>query len=348
METHAREIAMRLGKLFDVTVLTSNPGRELSQTEELDGVHVQRVPTWPKTGDPFVPLGWSKALRDLRPDAVIIDGYQSVVSARALMYVTRHRIPSILVFHEGANSNRLRQALYPLQRRVLSRWFRKINKTIATAPHELVQYQQELKLSAASLSYIPNGADLPRPEMQPSIDPFKIVSLGRLEPQKRHDLVINALDELRHDGNPWSLVIIGQGDEESTLLQQADELGLSGVVRVTAFDGNEREKMAGELLSARLVIAPSLYETHPMAVVEAALLGCHVLVPIEGNPGVTDLAERGIAEAVVSSTAHQLAESLREASTRTFMVNHAELSTWDDCADMFVDMLRELVKTSER
>ena len=339
---------MRLSRQFDVTVLTSNPGRQLSVTEELDGVRIQRVPTWPKSGDPFVPLGWSKALRQLDPDVVIIDGYQSVVSARALMYVTRHRIPTVLVFHEGANSNRLRQALYPLQRRILGRWFRRVSRAIATAPHELEQYQRELKLTSASLSYIPNGSDLPMPDAIPNIEPFKIVSIGRLEPQKRHHLVVEALRELRDDGQPWSLVIVGRGEDEAAILRQAEELGLAEFVAVKAFEGTAREEMSRELLSARLVIAPSLYETHPMAVVEAALLGCHVLVPSEGNAGVTDLAKRGIAEAIASSTAHEIARSLRDASAREFTVNRAELISWDDCSAKFVDVLHELAGKSER
>lgn len=347
VETHAREIAIRLSRNFDVTVLTSSPGRQLAHNETLDGIPVRRVSTWPSSGDPFVPFGWSRALRELQPDVVIVDGYQSVVSARALIYVTRHRIPSVLVFHEGANPNRLRQALYPLQRRILARWFRRASRTVATAPHEISEYQSQLNLDSDAIVYIPNGSDLPQPQVQPEVMPHKIVSLGRLEPQKRHHLVIEALRELRKDGNPWSLVIVGRGDEKTALLNQAREMGMSSYVTVTDFDGNQRGEMATELLSARIVIAPSLFETHPMAVVEAALLGCHVLVPEEGNLGVTGLAERRVVEKVATSTAAELANSVREATVRSFVPNRAALVTWDDCAEKFSELLRELA-TDER
>lgn len=342
VETHAREVAVRLAREFEITVVTSNPGRHLVENEVIDGVAVRRVPTWPSSGDPFIPIGWSRTLREIAPDVVIIDGYQSVVSARALMYVARRGIPSVLVFHEGANPNRIRQALYPLQRKVLGRWIRQINKTIATAPHEIDQYQSELRIRPDSLEYIPNGSDLPTPPSPPKVDEFKIVSIGRLESQKRHHLVIDALAELRHDGNPWSLVIVGQGDEREALEVQARERGLDGYVTVTSFDGDRREEMSSELMSARIVIAPSLYETHPMAVVEAALLGCHVLVPEEGNKGVTDLATRGMVESIPSSSAHEIAESIRDARLRSFETNRSELTTWDDCAEEFKKIVRKL------
>ena len=340
VETHAREVATRLSHHFDVVVVTSNPGGKLPATEVLDGVPIRRVTTWPSGGDPFIPWGWSRTLREVRPDVVVIDGYQSVISARALVYATRHQIPTIVVFHEGANPNPLRQALYPMQRRILGRWFRRARYTVATAPHEMDVYQHELQLT--TLMYIPNGADLPPVAQPPTQQPWKIVSLGRLERQKRHHLVIEALAELRTDGRPWSLTIIGLGEEKKNLLELAEQCGVADVVTVTAFDGSDREAMTAELLSARLVIAPSTYETHPMAVVEAALLGCHVVVPREGNPGVVGLVDRGIAEAITTESGDEIARELRAAAQRDFRANRNELSSWDDCANQFRRLIDDI------
>lgn len=340
VETHAREVAIRLAREFDVSVVTSSPGRGLPSVEVLDGIPLRRVTTWPSGGDPFIPWGWSRVFRELNPDVLLIDGYQSVISARALIYATRRDIPTIVVFHEGANPNRVRQALYPLQRRILGHWFRRARFTVATAPHEIDLYQRELRLT--SLVYIPNGADLPSVEHPPEQLPWKIVSLGRLERQKRHHLVIEALAELRADGNPWSLTIIGLGNEKQNLLDLAAQLGVEDSVTVTAFEGSNRDEMTAELLSARIVIAPSTYETHPMAVVEAALLGCHVVVPSEGNPGVTGLATRGVAEAIATESGSDIARELRSAVRREFRANRRELSSWDDCADQLRSLIEEI------
>ena len=345
METHAREIATRLSHHFDVQVVTSNPGRQLPSTEVLDGVTVRRIPTWPSSGDPFIPWGWSKLVREIGPDVIVIDGYQSVVSARALIYSTRRKTPVVLVFHEGANSNRLRQALYPLQRRILRRWFRRAHITVATAPHEIDLYRKELRLSDRSLVYIPNGADLPVIDEEVKRDQWKIVSIGRLELQKRHHLVVEALSKLREDGNPWNLTIIGLGPEKDNLEELSRELGLADVVRVVSFEGTERVKMATELSTARIVIAPSLFETYPMAVIEAAQLGCHVLVPEEGNPGVVGLADRGIAQSIPSRTSEDMARSVLLAVEHSFTVNRNELSSWDDCANEFRRLLTDIASS---
>ncbi|MBU6232978.1 MAG: glycosyltransferase family 4 protein [Acidobacteria bacterium] len=346
VETHAREVAMRLSRQFDVAVVTSNPGNFLPTNEILDGVQVHRVLTWPSGGDPFIPWGWSRVCRKLAPDVLLIDGYQSAISAHALRFAARHKIPSIVVFHEGANPNPLRHALYPLQRRVLGRWFRRARYTVATAPHEIDLYQRQLKLK--TLKYIPNGADLPPVQNPPQKQPFKIVSIGRLERQKRHHLVVEALAELRRDGNPWSLTILGVGSERENLLTQARDLGVAEAVTVAAFEGAERDGMSSELLSARIVIAPSTFETHPMAVVEAALLGCRVVVPREGNSGVVSLAERGVVEAIASETGSDIAHGLREALLRDFQTNREELSTWDECADQFRRLIEEIASERER
>jgi len=339
VQTHAREVAKRLAATHDVTVLTSSPGGTLALHDVVDGVAVRRVPTWPAAGDPFVPRGWGRAIDDLQPDCVIVDGYQSVVSARALVGSIKRRIPTIVVYHEGANANRLRQTLYPLQRKVLGRWFRAADRTVATAPHEMALYQRELHLDPARLLYIPNGADLPQPSTKVVVDPWHLVSIGRLEPQKRHHVVIDALAALRAATEPWRLTIIGGGDHRDALLAQAKERGLADVVTIRRFGIDERAELAASLQSARLVVAPSLYETHPMAVIEAAALGCRVVVPEEGNEGVTGLAERGVAMAVSSDTPEALARSLRQALDQDFVVNRAELHTWDDCAATLADTI---------
>jgi glycosyltransferase involved in cell wall biosynthesis len=199
-----------------------------------------------------------------------------------------------------------------------------------------------------TLVYIPNGADLPPAIDPPSQQPWKIVSIGRLERQKRHHLVVEALAELRKDGNPWSLTIIGLGDEKQNLLDLASQRGIADAVTVVAFEGSRREEMAAELLSARIVIAPSTYETHPMAVVEAALLGCHVVVPREGNPGVTGLVARGIAEGIVTESGSDIARELRAASQREFRANRKELSSWDDCADQLRSLMVTIISGKAR
>ena len=342
VQTHAHEIAMRLNRSFDLVVVTSSPGKSFPLTEVIDGVAIRRVPTLPASGDPFVPRGWIRALKEIQPDIVILDGYQSVISAWVLITTVRRNIPLIVVYHEGATPNGLRQKLYPLQRRILGRWFRRAQFTVATAPHEVALYRSQLRLDPSRLKYIPNGSDMPQPAEQPTIDPWHLVSIGRLEPQKRHNVVIDALAQLRSSETPWRLTIIGRGEEQQVLEAQARELGLADAVTFRSFGVDEREQMSAALLSAKIVIAPSLFETHPMAVIEAAALGCHVLVPAEGSEGVVGLAARGIVEAIPTLDTKTFAEGVSRASKKEFMCNHEELLSWDDAANEFVSLINQI------
>ena len=342
VQTHAHEIAMRLNQSFELVVVTSSPGKSFPLSDSIDGVTIRRVPTLPASGDPFIPRGWVRALKEIQPNIVILDGYQSVISAWVLITTIRLNIPLIVVYHEGANPNGLRQRLYPLQRRILARWFRRANFTVATAPHEVALYRAQLRLDPTRLKYIPNGADMPQPAERPTVDPWHLVSIGRLEPQKRHNAVIDALAQLRSPESPWRLTVIGRGDEQPVLEKQAQELGLGDVVTFRSFAVDERENMAAALLSAKIVIAPSLFETHPMAVIEAAALGCHVLVPAEGSEGVVGLAERGIVEAIPTLDSQAFAEGIRQASKKVFACNREELLSWDDAANEFASLINQI------
>jgi glycosyltransferase involved in cell wall biosynthesis len=347
VETHAREIALRLNREFDVVVVTASPGKSFPLTDSIDGVAIRRVPTLPARGDPFIPRGWVRTLKEIQPEIVILDGYQSVISAWVLITTIRRNIPLIVAFHEGANANRLRQRLYPLQRRILGRWLRRANFTVAVAPHEVALYCAQLRLDPTRLKYIPNGSDMPQPAELPTVDPWHLVSIGRLEPQKRHNAVIDALAHLRSPESPWRLTVIGRGDEQPILERQAQALGLGDVVTFCSFAVEEREQMSSTLLSASIVIAPSLFETHPIAVIEAAALGCHVLVPAEGNEGVLGLVARGIVEAIPTLDPKTFAEGIRQASKKVFTCNREELLSWDDAASEFVSLINQIASEKQ-
>jgi len=224
----------------------------------------------------------------------------------------------------------------------LGHWLRRANFTVAIAPHEVALYRSQLRLDPTRLKYIPNGSDMPQPLERPTVDPWHLVSIGRLELQKRHDVVIDVLAHLRSPESPWHLTIIGQGEEQQVLEEQARQLGLGDVVTFRSFAVGEREQMSSALLSASIVIAPSLFETHPIAVIEAAALGCHVLVPAEGNEGVVGLAARGIVEAVPTFDVSAFATGVRQASKQVFVPNREELRSWDDAANDFVSLIHQI------
>ena len=136
---------------------------------------------------------------------------------------------------------------------------------------------------ARKIHTIPNGVDFGRvafdPEAREKIRAeFGIPSgaqvtgvLGRLDPNKRFDLVIEAAAPLLSDDR--LLLIVGKGDERAHLERTAARLGVSSHV---IFAG-ERHDVAAMLSAMDLFIASSAQETFGLSVLEALANGMPAL-----------------------------------------------------------------------
>lgn len=104
---------------------------------------------------------------------------------------------------------------------------------------------------------------------------IKIISVGRLVRQKGFDkipLIAKALTELKVN---FEWIIIGDGPLMKNLMFETKSLGIDKSVSFIGFDNNPYRYMRW----AEFCIQPSLYEGKSIAVREALLLGCQVLVP---------------------------------------------------------------------
>jgi len=100
-----------------------------------------------------------------------------------------------------------------------------------------------------------------------------IVSVGRLEHQKGHDLLLKAYAATgaarEHD-----LIIVGRGSREADLRRQAAELGVGEQVKFVGFTDNPWAWIA----KSRLFVLPSRWEGFPSTVVETLACGVPALV----------------------------------------------------------------------
>jgi glycosyltransferase involved in cell wall biosynthesis len=133
------------------------------------------------------------------------------------------------------------------------------------------------------VAVIPNGVDLTRVEfdltargkvraefgLAPS--DYVIGVLGRLDPTKQFDLVIEAAAPLLGDGR--RLLIVGKGDEREHLEEVARGCGVADRV---IFAG-ERHDVAAMLSAMDLFVASSKQETFGLSVLEALANGAPVL-----------------------------------------------------------------------
>lgn len=97
----------------------------------------------------------------------------------------------------------------------------------------------------------------------------RIVSAGRLEPQKNQKMLIRAFAELHKDFPEWRLDIYGEGRLRDELQALINGLGLSECV---ALPGNH-PALHAEIKDASLFVLPSDYEGLSNALLEAMMMG---------------------------------------------------------------------------
>lgn len=117
------------------------------------------------------------------------------------------------------------------------------------------------------LPIAPQSAPPPKIPFPFETFPFTLVTVGRLEPEKRIDDILNALSRLRDSYPMIGLVVIGSGREHARLQKLVQELELqSKVVFIT-----EHVDAWGLMQSADAYIQASAYEGYGITLIEAAL-----------------------------------------------------------------------------
>jgi glycogen synthase len=263
---------------------------------------------------------------------VHVQSWHTAVAPLAMVAASRAKLPFIVTPHAGGHSSPLRQRLRPVQRRMLRPLLRRAAQVVALTRFERDQLVPELQLHPERVAVIPNGSDLlPRVDHGRSLRTQTIVSVGRLERYKGHHRVIEALPEILAQRPETRLFIAGEGPYEAALWKLARKLGVDDRVSIRFFPLSEREQLATLLAEAGVVVLLSEYETHPVAVLEAAALGSPVLVA--DAPGLAELADEGVADSVpLTGTPHELASAIIRQLDAPFIAPDITLPTWDDCA----------------
>ncbi len=113
-------------------------------------------------------------------------------------------------------------------------------------------------------------------------DPVLVV-LARLEPQKGHRVLLDALPTVLQQFASTRLVCVGEGSLRRELQTQAHALGVSEAVRFVGYQAN----VADWLALADISVLPSLYEGLPLAVLESLCAGRPVVATaVDGTPEV--------------------------------------------------------------
>lgn len=154
---------------------------------------------------------------------------------------------------------------------------------------------EEKGLPPGKIVVIHNGCDLgrfdpshrPPPSLKASLgfheaDPVLVVA-ARLEPQKGHRVLLEALRIIHREFARVRLVCLGEGRLRGELEMQARLLGLEESVRFVGYHTN----VADWLALADLTVLPSFFEGLPLAAIESLAAGRPVVATaVDGTPEV--------------------------------------------------------------
>ena len=288
------ELATRLPAARYATRVWLSPGAaldELAGSLEERGVAVERIAflrsKWDVRGQAAL---WS-AMRRARPAIVHLHAAGDDLP-RSLTPIARVAgAARVIASVQGAASDLPPELTAPL---------RAADAVTASFTPAAAALVSELGLPRSAVRVVPNGAD-PGDEIEElpaarklrerfAAGPFRPlwVTATRLELEKGHDVLLEALAELRGRHLEFVVVLAGDGSRRAALEARARDLGLAGHV---SFLG--RLDSLGPLLrAADAFVLPSRAETVPLTLLEAMARARPVVASDVG--GVADVVETGV------------------------------------------------------
>lgn len=162
---------------------------------------------------------------------------------------------------------------------------------------------EQKRIPAKKVSVIQNGCSMERVDPSRahpqgireslgfSEDDLVLIVMARLEPQKGHRILLQALALLRKGFPNMRLICLGTGALEGELKATVRDLGLEDSVRFVGFRSNVGDWLA----AADIGVLPSFYEGLPLTAVETLAAGIPlVATSVDGTPEVVIDGETGL------------------------------------------------------
>jgi glycosyltransferase involved in cell wall biosynthesis len=154
---------------------------------------------------------------------------------------------------------------------------------------------------------IPNALVAPDAVSATGATRKKLITLGRLAPEKRIDLLIRAFARVAGDLPEWDLEIYGQGPLHGSLERVIETQGMTGRAFLRGFTNDPY----GALANADLYASTSCVEGFGNAIWEALACGVPVVAMECGAP-VRTLVRDGVDGRIVNGNEHALSVALSE------------------------------------
>jgi glycosyltransferase involved in cell wall biosynthesis len=235
-------------------------------------------------------------------DVDVVHGFLDAANVYAWAAARRTGRPCVL----SLRNERLR--LHGFRRWILQLALRRADFVVANSKAGRRFLVEVLSIPRARVAVVPNAVSvslMSPPRGAPELPVIGYV--GRLDPQKRVDLVVDAFALASRQGLPEAkLTVVGDGPEHKRLVDRVRRLGLEDRVQFTGLIENVAETMAGFTCLA----LPSAYEGFPNVALEAVGLGVPVVaapvgdvedIVLDGRTGylMTERSPRALADLLV-------------------------------------------------
>jgi len=107
-----------------------------------------------------------------------------------------------------------------------------------------------------------------------------LVCAARLEPEKGHTVLLNALGMLHREGIDFLAVLVGEGSQQQVIRDRVRAMGLSGQVQLVG----QQPEIGVWLRAADALVLPSPAEPFGLVLVEAMCRGVPVVAAAAGGP----------------------------------------------------------------
>ncbi|MGE0864752.1 MAG: glycosyltransferase [Vicinamibacterales bacterium] len=281
----------------------------------------------------FDPTVWPQLRRliaDRRIDLVHAHDYKTDILALLLAKTTGVAALSTVHGWTG-HSTRERLCYYPADKKVLSRFSRLIAVS-SEISQELARYGADPERITTVLNGIDprqfrrDPAQVPAARAALGLGPDEIAigAVGRLEPQKRFDLLIEAFAVVRERRPHARLFIVGDGSQRDPLERQIQSLRLTESCTLVGHTNDVRPSHH----AFDLFVQSSDYEGTPNAVLEAMALETPVVATSAG--GTAELVHDGVHGRIVpvgrvDRLIHGMHEALADSNGSRKMADRARL-----------------------
>jgi glycosyltransferase involved in cell wall biosynthesis len=242
----------------------------------LDGVKVPGVRRVLRHDYPLTPGLW-RALREAKPDCVVVSGWSTFAAQAAIGWCRTRRVPYVLLVEShdaGPKSGwrrRVKQTVVPTVVKgaasilVTGSLARESMLALGAPPDRIRVFANTIDVTRFGEQADRLRADRPRLRAAIGLEPDDtlVLTVARLAPEKRIDVLLRAADQAA-----VGAMVVGAGPERSRLEQLADGLGLQAT-----FTSLPWERILEAYVTADVFALLSDHEPWGVVVNEAAAVG---------------------------------------------------------------------------